>query len=633
MVRTSCRRNVRILLVGDKGVGKTSIILSLVSEEFPEDVPSKAEEITIPADVTPELVPTHIVDYSETEQTEEVLTEEIQRAHVICVVYSVINQESLSNVSSYWLPLIRKSTPEPHCPIVLVGNKVDLINDSTYELAGSIMDEYPEIESFIECSAKTLVNISEVFYFAQNAVLHPTAPIYITDKQELTEGCVKALTRIFKICDFDNDGLLSDKELNLFQKRCFDTPLRKEAMQDIKTIISKNINGGISSNNMITLAGFLFLHNLFMQRGRSQTTWAVLRRFGYQENLDISKEYLYPKLTVPNGCSVELSHKGYQFLSSLFERYDKDKDGALCPKEVEAIFSVCPTPAFNSCISNMVSTNSKGWITQEGWFCFWSYTTLFDYATTLEYLAYFGYPITDYENQCTAVQVTRDKKSDILKKQSLRNVYVCHIIGEKGSGKSSLCQTHIGHTLKKENVELAANLHHHGTTNIVNVYCQEKYLILKNIDIRNSTEPLMPSDVNCDVACLVYDSSHTKSFEYVAKVFLKYFSGSNIPVLIVANKIDLGTVRQDYFIQPETFCKENNLPAPIEFSSIRPKKDLFVKLATMAAFPHSLGLIGGYEMISLWRSGVSVKAGVSVTMIALLALFLAKFLKSEKSAR
>ena len=65
----------------------------------------------------------------------------------------------------------------------------------------------------------------------------------------------------------------------------------------------------------------------------------------------------------------------------------------------------------------------------------------------------------------------------------------------------------------------------------------------------------------------------------------KYFSGSNIPVLIVANKIDLGTVRQDYFVQPETFCKENNLPAPIEFSSIRPKKDLFVKLTTMAAFP------------------------------------------------
>lgn len=48
---------------------------------------------------------------------------------------------------------------------------------------------------------------------------------------------------------------------------------------------------------------------------------------------------------------------------------------------------------------------------------------------------------------------------------------------------------------------------------------------------------------------------------------------------------------------------------------------------------HSLGLIGGYEMISLWRAGVSVRTGVSVTMLALLAIFLAKFLKSEKSSR
>ena len=50
MKTSSCggRDEVRILLVGDRNVGKTSLILSLVSEEFPIDVPAKAEEITIP---------------------------------------------------------------------------------------------------------------------------------------------------------------------------------------------------------------------------------------------------------------------------------------------------------------------------------------------------------------------------------------------------------------------------------------------------------------------------------------------------------------------------------------------------------------------------------------------------------
>ena len=61
------KKDVRILRVGEPRVGKTSLIMSLVSEEFPEEVPPRAEEITIPADVTPERVPTHIVDYSEAE--------------------------------------------------------------------------------------------------------------------------------------------------------------------------------------------------------------------------------------------------------------------------------------------------------------------------------------------------------------------------------------------------------------------------------------------------------------------------------------------------------------------------------------------------------------------------------------
>jgi hypothetical protein len=58
------------------------------------------------------------------------------------------------------------------------------------------------------------------------------------------------------------------------------------------------------------------------------------------------------------------------------------------------------------------------------------------------------------------------------------------------------------------------------TVNAVHVYGQEKYLVLRDIDVRNVAEPLQPSEVQCDVACLVYDSSSPKSFEYVARIFL-----------------------------------------------------------------------------------------------------------------
>lgn len=62
MVYETIPRTVRIILLGEPGVGKTSLLLSLVTEEFAEHAPPKAEEITIPADVTPEQVPTNIVD-------------------------------------------------------------------------------------------------------------------------------------------------------------------------------------------------------------------------------------------------------------------------------------------------------------------------------------------------------------------------------------------------------------------------------------------------------------------------------------------------------------------------------------------------------------------------------------------
>lgn len=81
---SALKRHVRILLVGDVGVGKTSLILSLVSEEFPEDVPPKAEEITIPADVTPEQVPTNIVDYN-------------GKSSLICIDDTFLGQKSSFN--------------------------------------------------------------------------------------------------------------------------------------------------------------------------------------------------------------------------------------------------------------------------------------------------------------------------------------------------------------------------------------------------------------------------------------------------------------------------------------------------------------------------------------------------------
>ncbi|XP_018570629.1 mitochondrial Rho GTPase isoform X2 [Anoplophora glabripennis] len=640
VVKSPLKRTVRILLVGDSGVGKTSLILSLVSEEFPENVPPKAEEITIPADVTPEQVPTNIVDFSSAEQTDTDLNEQIKRASVVCIVYGVDDEDSIERITTHWMPLIRQNHPDKPCPVVLVGNKIDLVEYSTIDGIFEIMAEFSEIETCVECSAKTLKNISEMFYYAQKAVLHPTSPIYSVEKEDLTDACKKALIRIFKICDIDCDGLLNDIELNNFQSRCFNAPLQPQVLDDVKAVLRKNLEDGVCQN-CVTMKGFLYLHSLFIQRGRNETTWTVLRKFGYNDNLNMSKDYLFPSLKVPSGCTTELSHKGQQFLTHIFERFDKDRDRALSPAEFDELFSTCPTPAWGPDVSAMVPTNEKGWITLQGYMCQWALMTLVDLPRTFEYLAYLGYNIYENESQVTAVQVTREKRLDLVKKQSSRNVYQCHVIGPMGAGKSSFCRSFIKSALDGKNALMEKTGTPNCTVNVVQVYGQEKIMVLRDINVRNVSDPLMPQEVQCDVACLVYDINNEKSFEYIARIYVKYFAESKIPVLMVACKDDLEEVRQEYLLQPASFCQKYKILPPQRFSVKGPlKKDMFVKLATMAAFPRfQAAWILFYKHRNFREFGVTTdstvwwKAGLSLAAVTALGLLVARVLNTSDKTR
>lgn len=339
-------------------------------------------------------------------------------------------------------------------------------------------------------------------------------------------------------------------------------------------------------NDSVTLKGFLFLHCLFIQRGRNETTWAVLRRFGYNESLEMCKEFLQPNLKIPPGSSTELSHRGQQFLTSIFERSDRDGDGALSTEEYRSIFNACPSlpwPSFTD-LRRTVPTNDKGYMTLHGWMCRWTLMTLIELPRTLEYLAYLGFNVHENESQLAAIHVTRERRLDLAKKQSSRSVYMCHVIGPKGSGKTSLCRGLIAEDMRRLcDKEFRSGGHY--CINTVQIYGQEKHLVLRDIEVRQILDPLQPQEVHCDVACLVYDSNNPTSFEYIARIFIKYFAESKIPVLIAGTKGDLDEVRQDYLLQPQEFCNKYKLLPPQIFSLKQNKKDLYIKLATMAAFP------------------------------------------------
>ncbi|KAL0617188.1 Mitochondrial Rho GTPase 2 [Plecturocebus cupreus] len=677
------RRDVRILLLGEAQVGKTSLILSLVGEEFPEEVPSRAEEITIPADVTPEKVPTHIVDYSEAEQTDEELREEIHKvpvANVVCVVYDVSEEATIEKalarlgamcsaggltsqpgfalqIRTKWIPLVNGGTTRgPRVPIILVGNKSDLRSGSSMEAVLPIMSQFPEIETCVECSAKNLRNISELFYYAQKAVLHPTAPLYDPEAKQvghrlglhalvprspgvvggcrlpavaepapsqLRPACTQALTRIFRLSDQDLDQALSDEELNAFQKSCFGHPLAPQALEDVKMVVCKNVAGGVWDGRL-TLDGFLFLNTLFIQRGRHETTWTILRRFGYSDALELTADYLFPPLHVPPGCSTELSHLGYQFVQRVFEKHDQDRDGALSPVELQSLFSVFPAAPWGPELPRTVRTEADR-LPLHGYLCQWTLVTYLDVRSCLGHLGYLGYPtLCEQDSQTRAITVTREKRLDQEKGQTQRSVLLCKVVGARGVGKSAFLQAFLGRSLGPQDTREEPPGY---TIDTVQVNGQEKYLILCEV----GPEGLLATslDAACDVACLMFDGSDPESFAHCASVYKvgscrdhvavgqglsrqlclshprtgphtalcsqRHYMDGQTPCLFVSAKADLPEGVLPAGLSPAEFCRKHRLPAPVPFSCAgpaEPSTTIFTQLATMAAFPWVPGSTG-----------------------------------------
>ncbi|KAJ2845885.1 ERMES complex Ca(2+)-binding regulatory GTPase gem1, partial [Coemansia brasiliensis] len=153
------RDNIRIVLVGDK--------------TFIENVQAVVPEVTIPPEVTPEKVTTHIIDTSSSSEDHEVMERELRKANVVCIVYAVDDRNSFQQVHEHWLPFLQQQGV--NLPVILVGNKVDMRDEELghatvlEDEVVPIMNEYREVEICVECSAKALLNVSELFYFAQKA--------------------------------------------------------------------------------------------------------------------------------------------------------------------------------------------------------------------------------------------------------------------------------------------------------------------------------------------------------------------------------------------------------------------------------------------------------------------------------
>jgi hypothetical protein len=162
------------------------------------------------------------------------------------------------------------------------------------------------------------------------------------------------------------DGALSDAELNTFQFLCFGQPLTPDELGSVRAMVAERMADGLGEGGLL-FPGFMYLHTLFLTRGRLESTWAVLRMFGYDGRLHISRAALARLPGLPGGEApateggagagagvvaggsqhcLELSSLAAAYLGHVFDVYESSRTGVLSPADLEHMFNRAPVPAY-----------------------------------------------------------------------------------------------------------------------------------------------------------------------------------------------------------------------------------------------------------------------------------------------
>ncbi|XVF21782.1 hypothetical protein REPUB_Repub12eG0119800 [Reevesia pubescens] len=583
------RTGVRVVVAGDRGTGKSSLITAAASDSVPEHVPSVLPPTHLPSDFYSDGVPVTIVDTSASMEDRVKLIDELKRADAVVLTYACDQPMTLSRLSTFWLPELRKL--EVKAPVIVVGCKLDLQDErqpmNLEQVMAPIMQQFREIETCIECSSATLVQVPEVFYYAQKAVLHPTAPLFDQEKQSLKPRCIRALKRIFMLCDHDMDGVLSDAELNEFQVKCFNAPLQPAEIVVVKRVVQERIRGGVNDLGL-TLEGFLFLHALFIEKGRLEATWAVLRKFGYDDDLKLRDDIL-PILTkhAPDQ-GVELTDEAVDYLRGIFRLYDSDSDGSLQPTELDDIFVTAPeSPWTANPYVDAAERTSQGNLTLNGFLSEWALMTSLDPSCSLVNLICIGYG----GDPTTALRVTRRRSVDRKKQWTERNVFHCFVFGPKRSGKSALLNSFLGRPFSS-NYTPTNDVRY--VTNVVEqISGTQKTLILQEIPEDGVKKFLSDKEclAACDVAVFLYDSSDEYSWKRSRELLLDVArqgeeSGYGVPCLLIAAKDDLDPYPMA--LQNSARVTEQlGMEAPISVGvKLRDSQYVFSRIISAAEHPH-----------------------------------------------
>ncbi len=154
---------IKIVVVGDEEVGKTSIILKYVKNRFTDDYkPTLGADFAVKElRLNGKIVKLYLWDIGGKDQFKNLHKYYYEGANLFILVFDLTKLETFENAINVWIEDIRKNYDT--IPIVLVGNKFDLENERrvSFEQIKDLTFDF--IPLSLETSAKTGLNIEDLF--------------------------------------------------------------------------------------------------------------------------------------------------------------------------------------------------------------------------------------------------------------------------------------------------------------------------------------------------------------------------------------------------------------------------------------------------------------------------------------
>lgn len=175
---------IKVVVVGDSCVGKTSLLAVLSRRHFPEGsiMPTTIENDLTWVNVDSSVVELAIWDNSGLDDYSRLRVTSYTDAHVILICFAIDNPDTLDNVQEVWIAEVFHFCKG--VPIFLVGTKADLRGDARTieELLKTSQHPVTREEGeqcrkrigangYFECSARTNQGVAELFEAATRAAL------------------------------------------------------------------------------------------------------------------------------------------------------------------------------------------------------------------------------------------------------------------------------------------------------------------------------------------------------------------------------------------------------------------------------------------------------------------------------